>query len=55
MQAALKEKSDVKNGRNTIDSSLSDNYANEIGRLLGTKYRKGDCDALIRQYINKNW
>ena len=51
----LKEKSDVKNGSNTIDSSLSDNYANEIGRLLGTKYRKGDCGALIRQYINKNW
>ena len=51
----LREWNDVRTGSNTLDSSKGDNYANKIGRLLGSKYPKGDCDALIEKYIKKNW
>ena len=51
----LKERKDIKSGTNTIDSSKSDDYANRIGRLLGSKYPEGDCDELVKTYINKNW
>ena len=50
-----KEHDDVSSGGNTIDSSLADQYANKIGRLLGTKYPNGDCDELVQKYINKKW
>lgn len=51
----LRELWDVSSGSNTLDSSQGDNYANQIGRLLGSKYPQGDCDALIQKYIKKDW
>ena len=51
----LREWNDVRTGSNTLDSSKGDNYANKVGRLLGSKYPKGDCNALIEKYIKKNW
>ena len=51
----LREKNDVKSGNNTIDSSQADQYANKIGRLLGTKYPNGDCDVIVQNYINKHY
>ena len=50
----LKEWNDVRKKSNTIDSSQADQYANRIGRLLGSKYPKGDCDELVQRYIKKN-
>ena len=50
----LKEWNDVRKKANTIDSSQADQYANKIGRLLGSKYSKGDCDELVQRYIKKN-
>ncbi len=32
---------------------MGDQYANMIGRLLGSKYPKGDCSELIQRYIKK--
>ena len=51
----FKEDRDISSGRNTLDSSQSDQYANKIGRLLGTKYPKGDCDVIVQNYINKHY
>ena len=51
----LREWNDKRTGSNTLDSSEGDQYANRIGRLLGGKYPKEDCDELIRRYIKKNW
>ena len=51
----LREWNDVRTGSNTLDSSQGDQYANKIGRLLGGKYPKGDCDELVQRYIKKNW
>ncbi len=48
-----KEKSDIWRGRNTPDSSQADDYANQIGRLMGTKYPTDDCNTLIQKYIQK--
>lgn len=51
----LRELYDTKSGANTLDSSEGDQYANKIGRLLGSKYPEGDCDELVQRYIKKNW
>ena len=51
----LREMNDLIRGKNTLDSSIVDNYANRIGRLLGRKYPEGDCDELIQRYINKKY
>lgn len=48
-----KEASDLWDKRNTLDASIADNYANKIGRLLGTKYPTEDCETLISPYIKK--
>ncbi len=49
----IKEGYDIIKGSNTIDSSQGDQYANKIGRLMGTKYPNEDCDELIKRYIKK--
>ena len=51
----LREWNDVRTGSNTLDSSKGDNYANKIGRGLGSKYPDEDCDDLVRRYIRKYW
>ena len=51
----FKEDRDISSGGNTLDSSQADQYANKIGRLLGTKYPNGDCDEIVQRYINKRW
>ena len=51
----FKEDRDISSGRNTLDSSQADQYANKIGRLLGTKYPNGDCDVIVQKYINKHY
>ena len=51
----FKENRDISSGRNTLDSSQADQYANKIGRLLGTKYPNGDCDVIVQNYINKHY
>ena len=48
-----KELKDVLTGQNTKDSSQSDNYANKIGRLLGTKYPNDNCRIIVQKYIDK--
>lgn len=48
-----KEARDVWTGQNTNDSCASDNYANKIGRLLGTKYPNDDCQVIVKKYIDK--
>ena len=48
-----KEARDIWTGQNTEDSSKSDDYANKIGRLLGTKYPKGNCQVIVQKYIDK--
>ena len=50
----LREWNDIRTGANSLDSSQGDQYANQIGRLLGSKYPNGDCDELIQRYIKKN-
>ena len=50
----LRELFDVLSGSNTLDSSNGDQYANKIGRVLGSKYPNGDCDEIIQKYIKKN-
>ena len=49
----LKEVQDVVTGQNTLDSSFADNYANKIGRLLGTKYKQEKCETLVPRYIDQ--
>ena len=49
----LKEGKDVVTQQNTLDSSFADNYANKIGRLLGTKYKKEKCETLVPKYIDQ--
>lgn len=51
----LREWYDKKVGKNTIDSSNGDQYANKIGRFLGSKYPKEDCDELVQRYINRRY
>ena len=53
LQETRQEWNDVRTGSNTIDTSQGDNYANLIGRLLGSKYPNGDCNELIQKYIKK--
>lgn len=48
-----KEGRDLFAGSNTWDASCADNYANKIGRLMGTKYPNRDCDEMLQQYIKK--
>ena len=50
----LREWYEKTTGSNTLDSSNGDQYANKIGRLLGSKYPDGDCDELVQRYIEKN-
>lgn len=50
----IREWNDKTTGSNTLDSSLGDQYANKIGRLLGSKYPNGDCDEIVQRYIKKN-
>ena len=49
----LKEVHDVVTRQNTLDSSFADNYANKIGRLLGTKYNQEKCETLVPRYIDQ--
>lgn len=49
----IKEAKDVVTFQNTLDSSLADNYANKVGRLLGTKYPQGNCENMVSKYINQ--
>ena len=49
----LKEARDVVTRQNTLDSSFADNYANKIGRLLGTKYDQEKCETLVPRYIDQ--
>ena len=51
----IREFYDTTTGANTLDSSQGDQYANQIGRLLGSKYPNGDCDELVQRYIQKRW
>ncbi len=51
----VKEVSDIVLGKNTLDTSLGDNYANKIGRLLGTKYPEEACEDLVPKYIRSHW
>ena len=53
--AGQREKSDVESGVNTQDASEGDNYANRIGRYLGSKYPKGDCNEILGKYIKRYW
>ena len=53
--SSAKEFYDVTFGNNTQDASDADNYANRIGRVLGTKYPKGNCNELVGKYIKKQW
>ena len=53
--SSAKEFYDVTFGNNTQDASDADNYANRIGRVLGTKYPKGNCNELVEKYIKKQW
>ena len=45
--------SDVLRGKNTVDNSNADDYADKIGRFVRTKYPEGDCGGLIQRYIKK--
>lgn len=51
----LREWNDMRTGSNTLDSSEGDQYANKIGRFLGSKYPEEDCDELIQRYINRRY
>ena len=51
--SGIREWNDIRTGANSLDSSQGDQYANQIGRLLGGKYPNGDCDELIQRYIKK--
>ena len=51
----LREWNDIRTGSNTLDSSEGDQYANKIGRFLGSKYPEEDCDELIQRYINRRY
>ena len=55
MASNVREFYDTTTGANTLDSSRGDQYANQIGRLLGGKYPNGDCNELVRKYIQKHW
>ena len=49
----LKEARGVVTRQNTLDSSFADNYANKIGRQLGTKYDLEKCETLVPRYIDQ--
>ena len=49
----IRETHDRMTGANSLDNSMGDQYANMIGRLLGSKYPKGYCSELIQKYIKK--
>ena len=51
----LREWNDKRTGKNTLDSSMGDQYANKTGRLLGKTYPEEDCDELVKKYIEKYW
>lgn len=51
--SGLKEKRDVLSHKNTVDESALDQEANQIGRFLGIKYPKENCDVLVQKYIQK--
>ena len=54
MFSDVKELSDIYiTKQNTVDESNADNYANKIGRLIGTKYPNGNCEDMLEQYIIK--
>lgn len=53
--AGQKEKDDVNSGGNTQDASIADNYANRIGKYLGSKYPDGDCDEMLGKHIKRYW
>ena len=50
----IRETYDRMQRKNSLDSSVGDQYANQIGRFLGSKYPKGDCDEIVQRYIRKN-
>ena len=51
----IRETHDRMTGSNSLDNSIGDQYANMIGRLLGSKYPDGDCNALIQKYIKRKY
>ena len=51
----IRETHDRMTGSNKLDNSMGDQYANMIGRLLGSKYSDGDCNALIQKYIKRKY
>lgn len=51
----IRETHDRMTGSNSLDNSMGDQYANMIGRLLGSKYPDGDCNALIQKYIKRKY
>jgi len=51
----IREAYDRMSGANKLDNSVGDQYANMIGRLLGSKYPNGDCNALIQKYIKRKY
>ena len=51
----IRETHDRMTGSNKLDNSMCDQYANMIGRLLGSKYPDGDCNALIQKYIKRKY
>ncbi len=55
LASGAKEMYDKWSGNNTSDASDADNYANEIGRLLGRKYPNANCDELLPPYIKKTY
>ena len=53
LNCQFKLKEWYESGANSLDSSNADQYANSIGKLLGTKYQNGSCDEYIQKYIQK--
>lgn len=53
--SGLKEFFDVHSGGNTPEESNEDMSANLIGRYLGLKHPKDDCDELVQRYIKKTY
>ena len=51
----IRETYDRMTGANTLDNSMGDQYANMIGRLLGSRYPNGDCNELIQKYIKRKY
>ena len=53
MFSDAKEAMDLYKESNSVYESKQDQYANKLGRFLGTKYKNEDCDYLVQKYITK--